>query len=101
MEKVICNECKKEFEIKVRVKKHKQGIEETYFKCPHCKTKYTSIYTNEEIRKLQSDVRRLLNKYCLVGTEEERSKIKVQLSNVKYKLKLKMNELKKEMKNKE
>lgn len=52
--------CKKEFTItKFRIRKVKNGIEKTFFRCPHCKHEYVSFYASEETRRLQKDMRKL------------------------------------------
>ncbi|WP_332606857.1 hypothetical protein [Bacillus spizizenii] len=51
--KVSCDDCLKEFEM--QPKEHplnNAGIEETYFKCPHCSKHYTVIVTDYETRKM-------------------------------------------------
>lgn len=53
---VYCNECKHEFEIKVRTKHIKDDIEEVFFNCPNCHERYTSYYTNDKIKGLQKQV---------------------------------------------
>jgi len=64
----FCNEgCQKEFTItKTRKIKVKDGITQTYFRCPHCKHKYVVSYVSDntinlqkEIRKLQKSIRKL------------------------------------------
>jgi transcription elongation factor Elf1 len=52
--------CKKEFRIsKFKTKKVKNGIEKTYFKCPHCKHEYIAFYASAETLKLQKEMRKL------------------------------------------
>ncbi|MCQ2014658.1 hypothetical protein ACQR2L_13735 [Clostridium butyricum] len=55
-QKVICDECKKEFKLSDKnVKKHwldkEKQIEETYFDCPKCKHRYTISVTDAEVRQ--------------------------------------------------
>ena len=50
--------CKKEFDIKLRKKKHGINVVEHFFFCPHCKTRYSSHVTNQDIRKRQRDMRK-------------------------------------------
>ncbi len=52
-----CDECLGEYVPKLKIKKYKCGIEETYFKCPHCNDKYTAFYTDRKIRKQQKELR--------------------------------------------
>ncbi len=60
---VYCDECLKEYEPEFKVKKVKDDIEETYFKCPHCKHKYTAFYTNRSIRQQQTKLRNTYKKF--------------------------------------
>jgi len=39
------------------------GIEKTYFTCPHCDHEYVAFYTDEEIRKLQARIRRVQKRF--------------------------------------
>lgn len=77
-QKVNCDKCKKDFIIKLKVKKHKEGIEELYFKCPHCKERYTSYYIDREGKELQKKIRAEHIRYnnISVGKEEALKKIK-------------------------
>ena len=44
--KVNCDECKKDFEMEVKVEKINTDVERTYFVCPNCSKEYTSVLTN-------------------------------------------------------
>lgn len=59
MKEIYCDNCNKDFHIKQKTKTHKITIKETYFNCPHCKTKYTAFVTDPECRKLQKRIREL------------------------------------------
>jgi hypothetical protein len=50
-----CDECKRDFPIKLRTRKN-NGIEENFFTCPHCKKNYVSFVTNKEIRRKQREI---------------------------------------------
>lgn len=68
---IICDKCSKEIkEHQTRQKsrvvaKDKNGkdIEEIFFTCPHCGTKYTITYMNEEQRELIQKRKRLQQVY--------------------------------------
>lgn len=60
---VKCDICTVEFEIKAKVRKHPNKVEEVYFICPNCKKKYTGYYTNEGIRIKQDKINKLWEKY--------------------------------------
>ncbi|MEO2212105.1 hypothetical protein ABGV40_14780 [Paenibacillus amylolyticus] len=57
----ICNEgCNQEFTVSsLEIEKMNDGVEKTYFDCPHCKHRYVAYYTDPEIRKLQDDINNL------------------------------------------
>jgi transcription initiation factor IIE alpha subunit len=50
--RVICDECKKEFNFKLRNKKV-GAYEITYFKCPKCGREYTVAYDNDKTKNLR------------------------------------------------
>ncbi|WP_172369572.1 hypothetical protein [Sporosarcina jiandibaonis] len=60
MSDLTCNNerCNKKFNIKLRKKKHGVSVIEHFFFCPHCKTRYSSHVTDQEIRKRQRDMRK-------------------------------------------
>ena len=52
--------CQKEFTItKTRKIKVKNGIDMTYFRCPHCKEEYIVSYVGPATAKLQREIRKL------------------------------------------
>ncbi|MEK5173221.1 hypothetical protein NST63_08510 [Heyndrickxia sp. FSL W8-0496] len=59
MNLVNCDQCKKNFPVQPKEKKHGQGIKETYFVCPHCKTRYTAYITDQEVRRMQRQIQKL------------------------------------------
>lgn len=59
---IICDECKKEFEIKQQIEKVKGDIRRVYFICPHCNKKYISYYVNSKIEQKQEKVRKIAKK---------------------------------------
>lgn len=40
------------------------GMEKTFFTCPHCGREYVAFYTDEEIRKLQARIRRVQRRFA-------------------------------------
>lgn len=56
---VICEECSKEFELEHKTEYLGAMITETYFKCPHCKTKYIVRLDNNLTRKLERNIKSL------------------------------------------
>lgn len=54
------NGCGEEFRIEgFEVEKLKNGIEKTYFKCPHCNKVYIAFYRDKDIRMKQFRIRKL------------------------------------------
>lgn len=62
----ICNKgCGQQFAVTdMPTKKLNNGIEKTYFICPHCEREYVCFYTDEEIRKLQVRIRRVQRRFA-------------------------------------
>ena len=61
---IYCNECKYEFEPKVRTKHIENDVEEVFFNCPECHERYTAYYLNDKIKKLQKQIKKNpYNKY--------------------------------------
>jgi len=56
---IHCDVCDEQIVIKPQLKKHGDGVQETYFNCPHCDERYTAYVTNAEIRKRQREIKRL------------------------------------------
>ena len=54
-----CDECHKDFRIKLKTKTHNFTIKEAYFVCPHCLKKYIAFITDPECRKLQKEINQL------------------------------------------
>lgn len=96
---VYCNKCNKDFEINAKEKKHKDGIVELYFKCPYCKERYTSFFTDKNIRQKQKKVR---NKYEQLGKcidMKDRIALLKEIDSMKTDLKVDMDNLKEKMLN--
>jgi len=60
---VVCDNCNKEFKIKLKTQKVKDDIERVYFACPKCKTEYECYYTNDKVKSLQKQIQVLRNEY--------------------------------------
>lgn len=59
---VVCDTCKKDFNMDVRVTKLDDEIEKVHFYCLYCNQEYISYFTDEEIRKKQKKVRFIKDK---------------------------------------
>lgn len=90
-QKVNCDKCKKDFIIKLKVKKHKEGIEELYFKCPHCKERYTSYYIDREGKELQKKIRA---KYNQLHITKDKNRVQKEIKDMQVRLDIKMKNLK-------
>lgn len=73
------------------------GIEKTYFNCPHCGHEYVAFYTDEEIRKLQDRVRKVQRR--LLSQHYDHDAAAKQEAKIKKKIKEKMDELRLRMGN--
>jgi hypothetical protein len=52
-QKLMCDKCKRQIKLKqkhTKIVKVEGNIERMYFKCPHCNTKYTIAYSDDEFR---------------------------------------------------
>ncbi|AQR95555.1 hypothetical protein [Clostridium saccharoperbutylacetonicum] len=56
---VVCDECNKKFELEHKTEYLGAMITETYFKCPHCETKYIVRLDNNLTRKLEKKIKSL------------------------------------------
>ena len=97
IETVNCDKCKKDFPIKLKEKKHGQGITETYFSCPHCKEKYIAFVTDAEARKGQREMKALNLSLSKEKDPEKKNKLLNDIRQKKFKLKLHMDRLKQEV----
>lgn len=82
--KTFCNEgCQKPFSItKMPTVKVKQGIDKTYFRCPHCKHEYVAHYSSKETLKLQKQMRKFHRTAYAPGSNmnsEEIAKLETEL----------------------
>lgn len=108
MTKLInCDECKKEFPLNVKTLEHpanklKGYVIESYFRCPHCNTKYIAVVTDKQARKMQKEIRKFQQQiykhnYSNLTEEEYKAKIDEQYEvhdAMKQKLRSRMDELK-------
>lgn len=67
--KVTCDECQEEFELtKLNTNLKEElpnDIERYYMECPDCKAQYTAYYSNPDIKRIQLEIGKLLNKRSL------------------------------------
>jgi len=91
---VRCDVCDKQFVIKPQLKKHGQGIQETYFTCPHCDEHYTAVVTNAEIRKRQREIKQLGDQLHTITDQEKYLKVMNKYQQKKAELEPMMNQLK-------
>lgn len=94
---VICDaDCKKEFDMKVEVApveaKKEATVEKVFLKCPYCGHEYISHYSDNEVKRLQKQIKEVGKK---VGNKKFDQKIlAVRKREIEGKLKAKMDELK-------
>lgn len=104
MNQCKCDKCSFKFNPKLKEKSHGVEIKEAYFLCPKCKFKYTSFFTNAQIRKEQRIVKKM-RKYIpamkVHETEEEYrakvDKLHAEITQKMNKIKRMMDDLKEEM----
>lgn len=66
------NGCGEEFRIaRLTVDNLRDGVEKSYFRCPHCDKEYLLFYTDKEIRRKQKAIRRVTNPYLLKKKRKE------------------------------
>ena len=66
---VTCDECRKEFNMKIIEKPHGKGLIETYFNCPHCQQRYNVSVTDAQARQEQKQINKLNDE--LVGRKQK------------------------------
>ncbi|GIN86964.1 hypothetical protein J6TS2_33500 [Heyndrickxia sporothermodurans] len=111
MDKVTCDECQNDFNIYLQeyqypVTQVKGYVIETYFMCPHCNKKYIAFVTDKQARKMQKEIRSYHNQifkkdYTGLTEEEYKKEIDKQhnvLNIMKQELKIKMDNLKEQIK---
>lgn len=54
-----CDKCSEDFRIKLKTKTYNISVKESYFICPHCKTKYVAFILDAECRRMQSKINKL------------------------------------------
>lgn len=86
--KILCEECKEEFEIRQDMLKEKYlggMITETYFKCPECDKKYLVCINTLKARELMAGIRKhtVLGNYKKVNELKKELKIEMDKSNGK------------------
>lgn len=86
--------CTKEFEIKAaQTIKLDAGVEKTYFTCPYCQHEYVAFYTDDEIRKLQEKITKVMGKYS--SPYHNTKSLMKQERKLKQEIKAKMSALRK------
>ena len=72
MNKVVCDKCKDEFNIKFQTK-NKGNLQVTYFECPKCHEEYIVNVTDENLRKDINKAIELRNKMLQDSNNKESS----------------------------
>lgn len=83
--KIICNCCNKKSKPKILERKLLGGIIEVYLKCSKCKQETRIALTNNEIRLLQEEKKKLINqeKNAEADLLQEKIKLKMDILNQK------------------
>lgn len=86
--KAECNYCGEVSKMKAKAKRLRDKVKKHYFECEHCNHVYVIGYTNEDIRREQKKIRKLISKNAGSGLYADDIKQKEKL------IKSKMDELK-------
>lgn len=92
---VTCNSCNKDFCINVELRRLDSDVEQTYFGCPHCQQEFTVIYTNSDIRKIQFNLKRELDRLSKTKSLAARERVDERIRQFKDDLKQSVDELRK------
>ena len=101
MQSAKCDNCSRDFNIKIRSKLVKDDIRLHYFRCVYCNKKYDTCYTNKEIEERNIKIREIHDKARAISKKLSLN-LNLVLGNQAKKLmqvnKEEMDNLKKEMK---
>lgn len=78
-----CNECEESQKMIPHKKKLKDKIEKHYFQCKYCKHVYVICYTDQDIRREQNRIRKLIKKNSGNGLYEDKIESKKKLITIK------------------
>lgn len=95
----VCDQCGTTFNIAScsRIRKIGQGVKQQLLVCPRCKTEYTSYYTNAEIRKQQSRIRKLFVVLRSASSEKLLEMYKKKIQEAQMDCQKDMDQLRREM----
>ncbi|MED0672047.1 hypothetical protein P4S95_17860 [Aneurinibacillus aneurinilyticus] len=95
---VNCDKCKEDFVIKaIELEKFDGGIERNYFICPHCQEQYTTFYTNQRVRKNQTEMAALRWKIQRANSINKVNRFLKQIEALRSDNEKEMNRLREEM----
>lgn len=60
---ITCEECNTDFELNLHTERLSDGIEHNFLKCTECGKKYTSFYTDTNIRTRQKKVQGMWERF--------------------------------------
>lgn len=91
---VTCDECRNTFTIdSLAIEQLKDGIERTYFTCPHCQQDYTSYYTDLLVRQTLQKMKplrvlyaRALKRRNLVEAEKQQHQLNQYIASNKKRM---------------
>lgn len=82
----LCNKCNLVTDIKYKVKKHPNEIEETYFECDQCHYHFTCFVTDNKVRKMHKKRDALKGVHYTVKRQEIRGGIHKRMGHLKHNL---------------
>ena len=94
MKTIYCNECDKKIDIKLKEKKHGNGVTETYFTCRNCKVRYTAFVLNADARRMQREIKGLHHTSITSKVAKERETALINMHDMQRELKVLMDKLK-------
>lgn len=91
-----CDECAAEFDVEFQITTTKE-IEKTSFFCPECHHEYVAYVKNDSIKRQQADIKKLYSLMRKRGVgQEQQSRLMKHIKFLEKKVKIEMDELKKQ-----
>lgn len=91
---ITCDECKTEFELNLQTERLDDGIEHNYLECAGCGKKYTSFYTDTNIRTQQKKVQGMWERFRSTKSIPKKEEIQGKINQEQQEIKSAMDKLK-------
>lgn len=66
-----CDKCGKAFNVSFKEKHHPGKVVETYFRCTHCKHHYTCFVKDDDVRKMQQEIKTIDSPFIRLGLQRK------------------------------